>query len=145
MRRVTFFGVLYCTFCILLGVLLFIAIRTTFWPHTNKQKQQASGVEIILDPGTARAFEPVDPGTMRSFDPRVPVAKPVIRIEPGKAPVIIYPESRESTAIVKTTNGTGVFVDEGVEWQGKIAYLALTSYSSGCGCQNQKNGVVNWH
>jgi hypothetical protein len=56
----------------------------------------------------------------------VPVSRPKVEQEPGKPPTIVYPQSRRSTAFVETRDGTSVAVDEGVEWQGKVAYLSLT-------------------
>ena len=57
----------------------------------------------------------------------VPISKPVIRQEPGKPPVIIYPGSRQSSKVVYKPNGEGYAIDQGAEWQGKTAYFAITT------------------
>jgi hypothetical protein len=56
----------------------------------------------------------------------VPITRPQTTQDPGKSPQIVYPLSRSSAKFVDTPHGFQVAVDEGVEWQGKCAYLSLT-------------------
>jgi BlaR1 peptidase M56 len=46
--------------------------------------------------------------------------------EDGMPPKIVYPSSRKSSRFVETKGGANVAVSEGIEWQGKTAYLSLT-------------------
>src|SRR5947209_7501547 len=64
-------------------------------------------------------------GSVSSTTPGVPVAVPKIVREDGKPPMIIYPPSRASKKWIDVGN-LKVAVDEGIEWQGKIAYFAIT-------------------
>lgn len=55
----------------------------------------------------------------------VPFGKAEMRTPPGQPPSITYPGSRSSSGWIDV-GGSQVAVSEGVEWQGKIAYLSLT-------------------
>jgi len=55
----------------------------------------------------------------------IPLQEPIISQEPGQPPKIIYGPSRESTGWVEARGGQSA-IDEGIEWQGKKAYLTLT-------------------
>lgn len=66
--------------------------------------------------------------TVQSFKAgkEVPIGKAQILRPADKPPTIVYPASRSSTDTIEIKNGTHVAVAEGLEWQGKIAYLSLT-------------------
>jgi hypothetical protein len=66
-----------------------------------------------------------DPGGIASLVPGIPIAAPKIVRKEGQPPIIIYPPSRRSNKWVDAGDGR-VGVDEGVEWQGKVAYYSLT-------------------
>jgi beta-lactamase regulating signal transducer with metallopeptidase domain len=56
----------------------------------------------------------------------LPEGKTVNTQEPGQPPVIVYPGSRSSNKWIETPQRVNVAIGEGVEWQGKTAYLGLT-------------------
>jgi hypothetical protein len=73
--------------------------------------------------------------------PGIPVSSPkIVRIE-GKPPTIVYPPSRRSNKVLDIGEYR-VAVDEGVDWQGKIAYVALTYQLV---VVDAKTGKTLWH
>lgn len=54
-----------------------------------------------------------------------PIKKPTISQDLGQPPKITYGASRQSTGWV-IANGSQSAIDEGIEWQGRKAYLTLT-------------------
>jgi hypothetical protein len=71
----------------------------------------------------------------------IPERKPEITQEPGKPPIIVYSASRSSSKWLETPDRLNVAVDEGIEWQGKKAFLALTYHLL---IVDTKTGKVLW-
>jgi hypothetical protein len=80
-------------------------------------------------------------GGVESTVPGVPIADPKIVRERGKPPTIVYPPSRLSKKQIDVGDYL-VGVDDGVEWQGKVAYYSLFQDLI---VANATTGKTLWH
>jgi hypothetical protein len=88
------------------------------------QIESPKPAESMPGPSADDKGQKQDPG-IESSVPGIPVASPKIVRKEGQPPTIFYPPSRRSNKWVDAGEYL-VGVDEGVEWQGKVAYYSLT-------------------
>jgi hypothetical protein len=104
-------------------------------------KQLEGTIKKVEELGKKPKRQAPDHDGVESSVPGIPVADPKIVRTEGKPPTIIYPPSRRSNKWLDVGDYR-VGADDGVDWQGKTAYLALSPHIV---VVDAKTGKTLWH